>query len=143
MLTRFDPFREFDRVFDRPWGPARQPTMPLDAYRHGETYVVNVDLPGFDPASIDITADKDVLSIRADRHWEPMEGDEVVAAERTQGQFLRQLFLGDGLDTENIHATYDHGVLMITIPLLERAQPRKIEVTRSGEQQQAIEADRG
>jgi HSP20 family protein len=143
MLTRFDPFRDFDRVFDRPWGPTRQPTMPLDAFRHGETYVVNVDLPGFDPASIDITADKDVLTIRADRHWEPMEGDEVVAAERTQGEFLRQLFLGDGLDTENIHATYDHGVLMITIPLLERAQPRKIEVTRSGEQQEAIEADRG
>ena len=142
MLTRFDPFRDFDRVFDRPWGPARQPTMPLDAFRHGETYVVNVDLPGFDPASIDITADKDVLTIRAERHWEPMEGDEVVAAERTQGQFLRQLFLGVGLDTENIHATYDHGVLMITIPLLERAQPRKIEVTRSDEQQQAIEADR-
>ena len=143
MLTRFDPFRDFDRVFDRPWGPTRQPTMPLDAFRHGETYVVNVDLPGFDPASIDITADKDVLTIRADRHWEPMEGDEVVAAERTQGEFLRQLFLGDGLDTEDIHATYDHGVLMITIPLLERAQPRKIEVTRSGEQQEAIEADRG
>ena len=81
MLTRFDPFREFDRVFERPWGPARQPTMPLDAYRHGDTYVINIDLPGFDPATIDVTTEKDVLSVKAERSWQPVEGDEVVAAE--------------------------------------------------------------
>jgi len=141
MLTRFDPFREFDRVFERPWGPLRQPTMPLDAYRHGDTYVINIDLPGFDPATIDVTAEKDVLSIKAERHWEPMEGDEVVAAERTHGQFVRQLFLGEGLDTDHIHASYENGVLMVTIPLLERARPRRIEVTQTGERPQAIEAE--
>jgi HSP20 family protein len=140
MLTRFDPFREFDRVFERPWGPTRQPTMPLDAYRHGDTYVVNVDLPGFDPSTIDVTSDKDVLSIKADRQWKPVEGDEVVVAERTYGQFFRQLFLGDGLDTERIHASYDNGVLMITIPLSERAKPRKVEITQSGSHQQSIDA---
>jgi HSP20 family protein len=140
MLTRFDPFREFDRVFERPWGPSRQPTMPLDAYRHGDTYVINVDLPGFDAATVDITADKDVLSIKAERHWQPMEGDEVVAAERTYGQFFRQLFLGDGLDTERINASYDNGVLMITIPLSERAKPRKVEITQNGDRQESIEA---
>jgi HSP20 family protein len=139
MLTRFDPFREFERVFERPWGPTRQPTMPLDAYRHGDTYVVNVDLPGFDPASIDVTAEKDVLSIKAERHWQPMEGDDVVSAERTFGQFFRQLFLGNGLDTEHIHATYDNGVLMITIPLAERARPRKVEIQHGG-QAQVLEA---
>ena len=140
MLTRFDPFRELDRVFERPWGPTRQPTMPLDAYRHGDTYVINVDLPGFDPATIDVTAEKDVLSVKAERNWQPVEGDEVVAAERTYGQFFRQLFLGEGLDTENIHASYDNGVLMITIPLSERAKPRKVEVSHRGDRQQEIEA---
>src|SRR5437660_6067688 len=140
MLSRFDPFRDFDRVFERPWGPTRQPTMPIDAYRRGETYVVKVDLPGFDPATIDVTAERDVLSIRAERRWEPVEGDDVVAAERTHGQFARQLFLGEGLDTDNIHASYDNGVLMITIPLSDRAKPRKVEVTQSGDRQQSIEA---
>jgi HSP20 family protein len=143
MLTRFDPFREFDRVFERPWGPGRQPTMPLDAYRHGDNYVINVDLPGFDASTVDVTADKDVLSIKAERHWQPMDGDEVVAAERTYGQFFRQLFLGDGLDTENIHASYDNGVLMITIPLSERAKPRKVEISQSGDRQESIEAHAG
>jgi HSP20 family protein len=140
MLTRFDPFRDFDRVFERPWGPMRQSTMPLDAYRHGDTYVVNVDLPGFDPSTINVTSENDVMTIKAERHWEPMEGDEVVAAERTHGSFYRQLFLGEGLDTDNIHATYDSGVLMVTIPLSERAKPRKIEVSQSGEQK-AIDAE--
>jgi HSP20 family protein len=140
MLTRFDPFRELDRVFERPWGPARQPTMPLDAYRHGDTYVINVDLPGFDAASIDVTAEKDVLSIKAERRWQPVEGDEVVAAERTYGEFFRHVFLGEGLDTENIHASYDNGVLMLTIPLSERAKPRKVEIGQSGDRQQTIEA---
>jgi HSP20 family protein len=140
MLTRFDPFRELDRVFERPWGPANQPTMPLDAYRHGDTYVINIDLPGFDASSIDVTAEKDVLSIKAERRWQPVEGDEVVAAERTYGQFFRQVFLGEGLDTDNIHASYDNGVLMLTLPLSERAKPRKVEINRSGERQQTIEA---
>jgi HSP20 family protein len=138
MLARFDPFPDFDRVLER-WG-LTAPTMPLDAYRHGDTYVVNVDLPGFDPASVDVTAERDVLSIRAERHWEPVEGDAVVAAERRHGQFVRELFLGDGLDTENIHATYDNGVLTITIPLLERAAPRRIEVSRTDARQPVIEA---
>jgi acetyl-CoA carboxylase biotin carboxylase subunit len=76
--------------------------MPIDAYRHADTYIVNVDLPGFDPSTIDISVEKDVLSIKAERHWQPMEGDEVVAAERTHGSFFRQLFLGAGLDTESV-----------------------------------------
>lgn len=140
MLTRFDPFRDLDRVFERSWGPARQPTMPLDAYRHGEAYVINVDLPGFDPDTIEVTAEHDILNIRAERHWQPADGDEVVAAERTYGQFVRQLFLGDGLDTEKIHASYDNGVLMITIPVSERAKPRKITVAQGTKAQKSIDA---
>jgi len=138
MLTRFDPFRDLDRVFERPWGPSRQPTMPLDAYRHAESYVINVDLPGFDPTTVDINVEKDVMSIKAERHWQPVEGDEVVAAERTHGQFFRQLFLGDGLDTEHIHASYDNGVLTITIPVAERAKPRKVDIATGQSQRQEI-----
>ncbi len=140
MLTRFDPFRDLDRVFERSWGPARQPTMPLDAYRHGDEYIINVDLPGFDSSTIDVTAEHDMLNIKAERRWQPGEGDEVVAAERTYGQFVRQLFLGDGLDTENINAKYETGVLTITIPVSERAKPRKINITSNGERQEAINA---
>jgi len=140
MLTRFDPFHDLDRVFERTWGPTRQPTMPLDAYRHGEAYVINVDLPGFDPATIDVTAEHDMLNIKAERHWQPGEGDEVIAAERTYGQFVRQLFLGNGLDTDNINANYDTGVLTITIPVSERAKPRRISVTANGDRARAINA---
>ena len=140
MLTPFDPFRDFDRVFERPCGPARQPTMPVDAYRHGDRFMVKVDLPGFDPATIDVTAERDVLSIRAERRWEPIEGDDVVVAERTHGQFARQLFLGEGLDTDRIEARYDNGVLAITIPLAERAKPRKIAVAQGAQGQPAITA---
>jgi HSP20 family protein len=141
MLARFDPFRDFDRVFERAWGPRRHSSMPLDAYRHGDTYVINVDLPGFDPASIDVTAEGDVVSIRAARHWEPVEGDAVVAAERSHGEFFREMLLGEGLDTDNIHASYDNGVLTITVPLLERAAPRRIEVTRADAARPALEAE--
>jgi HSP20 family protein len=140
MLSRFDPFREFDRVFERPWGPTRQPTMPLDAYRHGDTYVINIDLPGFDPSTIEVTTEKDVLSVKAERQWQPVEGDEIVAAERTYGQFFRQVFLGSGLDTDNIHASYQDGVLMITVPMAERAKPRKVEIAHGADRPQQIEA---
>ena len=138
MLMRFDPFRDFDRVFEQAFGEARQATMPLDAYRHGDTFVVHLDLPGVDPGSIDIALEKNVLSISAERHWQAVEGDQVVANERRQGSYRRELFLSDGLDAENIHASYEHGVLTVTIPIAERAKPRKIEVA-SGGGQQAIE----
>jgi HSP20 family protein len=129
MLMRFDPLREFDRVFEQAWSQTRQASVPMDAYRHEDTFVVSLDLPGVDPASIDLTVERNALTITAERHWQPVEGDQVVAAERRHGSFSRQLFLGDGLDTENIHATYEHGVLTVTIPVADRAKPRRIEVT--------------
>ena len=128
MLMRFDPIRDFDRVFEQAWSQARQATMPMDAYRHGDRFVVNFDLPGVDPASIDVTLERNALNISAERHWEPVEGDHVVASERRQGTFKRELYLGEGLDGANIHATYENGVLTLTIPVAERAKPRRIEV---------------
>jgi HSP20 family protein len=139
MLMRFDPFREFDRVFEQSFGMARQAAMPMDAYRHGDTFVVHLDLPGVDPGSIDLSIEQNVLTISAERHWEPVEGDQVIASERRQGTFSRQLFLGDGLDGDGVHASYEHGVLTVTIPIAERAKPRKIEVARGESGQQQIE----
>jgi HSP20 family protein len=139
MLMRFDPFREIDRVFDQAFSTARQASMPMDAYRHGDSFVIHLDLPGVDPSSIDVSTEQNVLTISAERHWEAVEGDEVVANERRQGTFSRQMFLGNALNADEIHATYDNGVLTLTIPVAEKAKARRIEVTSSG-QQQAINA---
>src|SRR5688572_7272673 len=100
----------------------------MDAYRHGDTIIVHFDLPGVDPASIDIEYERQALSVSAERAWQPIEGDQLLAAERVHGKFQRQILLGDGLDTERLHATYEHGVLTVTIPVAERAKPRKITV---------------
>jgi len=139
MLMRFDPLREFDRMFDQAWSQTRQASVPLDAYRHGDSFVINLDLPGVDPASIDVTVDRNAMTIAAERHWQPVEGDEVVANERRQGSFTRQLFLGDGLDTDQVHATYENGVLTVTVPVADHAKPRRVEV-RSETHREAIDA---
>jgi HSP20 family protein len=105
----------------------------MDAYRHGDKFFVHLDLPGVDPDSIDLTVEKNVLSVRAERSWRPAEGDEVVVSERPRGVFSRQLFLGDTLDTNRIEAGYDHGVLTITIPVAEQAKPRRVEIGGTAE----------
>jgi HSP20 family protein len=130
MLLRFDPFRELDRLTDDALGGRQRPAVvPIDAYRDGERFVVRVDLPGVDPASIDLTIEKNVLTLRAERPFAGSEGQEWVLAERPHGTFTRQLFLGDTLDASAMTARYDQGVLALEIPVAERAKPRKIEVT--------------
>ncbi|MGZ4676228.1 MAG: Hsp20/alpha crystallin family protein [Acidimicrobiia bacterium] len=137
MLMRFDPMREFDRVFEQAWSQTKAASVPMDAYRHGESYVMSFDLPGVDPGSIDLTVERNALIVAAERHWQPVDGDQVIAAERRHGSFSRQVFLGDGLDTDGIHASYENGVLTITIPVAERSKPRRIEV-RSEPRAEAI-----
>ncbi len=88
--------------------------------------------PGVAPSSIELTVDKDVLSVRATRRWIPLEGDEIQVTERAQGQFSRQLFLGESLDHDHVTAAYDDGVLTVTVPVAEQAKPRKVEVTHAG-----------
>ena len=133
MLMRTDPFRELDRLtqqlFNANGTPTRPAVMPMDAYRHGEQFVVHFDLPGADPASIDLDVERNVLSVKAERT--PTYGDDVElqVAERPRGVFSRQLFLGDTLDTDRIEAHYDAGVLTLRIPIAEKAKPRKIEIT--------------
>jgi HSP20 family protein len=132
MLMRFDPFRELDRLAEQTWGAGRAPVMPMDAYRQGDHFVVHFDLPGVDPASIDLTVEKNVLTVSAERHWERSEGAEVVVTERPQGSFSRQLFLGEGLNADGIEAGYENGVLTVRVPVAEQAKPRKVQVTTSG-----------
>jgi HSP20 family protein len=138
---RFDPFREIDRVTQMlsQQGSGRMSTsMPMDAYREGDTFIVQFDLPGVDPESIDLTVEKNVLTVRAERRWEPREGQDVVIAERPQGTFTRQIFLGESLDAEKVSASYDHGVLTLMIPVAEQAKPRKVEVHAGDGQDRAI-----
>lgn len=140
MLMRFDPFRELERLAQGSlWGGTRPAVMPVDAYRHGDQYVVHFDLPGIDPASIELTVEKNVLTVRAERSWQRGEGDEVLVAERPQGSFSRQLFLGEGLNADHIEASYENGVLTVTVPVAEQAKPRKVEITTGGGRK-AIEA---
>lgn len=142
MLMRTDPFREFDRLAQQVLGTAARPAvMPMDAWREGDTFVVEFDLPGVDPGSIDLDVERNVLTVRAERPGRD-DGDDrdMVAAERARGVFTRQLFLGDTLDVDHIQASYEAGVLALRIPVAEQAKPRKIEVTSSGKERQAINA---
>jgi HSP20 family protein len=138
MLLQFDPFRELDRFADQ--AVNRAPTMPMDAVRRGETVHVFLDLPGVDPASIDLEVERNVLTVKAERRWTREEGDQVLASERRQGSFLRRLLLGDTLDGERVEADYRDGVLAITIPVAEAAKPRKVAVGTGGGSDTAIEA---
>lgn len=136
MLMRFDPFRELDRLTQQVARSASAPTAPMEAYRHGDTFVVEFDLPGIDPASVDVTVDKNVLTVTAHRERRSVEGDEVLVNERTYGDFTRQLFLGESLDTDNISASYDQGVLTLTLAVAERAKPRKVEIAQGAAQKE-------
>ncbi|GIF17075.1 Hsp20/alpha crystallin family protein [Actinoplanes teichomyceticus] len=129
MLLRTDPFRDIDRVFEQMTGTTSRPAaVHVDAERDGETFYVYFDLPGVDPDSIDLTVERNILQVRAERRRRTREGAEAVISERPMGVFSRQLLLGDTLDTENLEATYDNGVLTLRIPVSAKAKPRKIAI---------------
>ena len=140
MLMRFEPFREFDRITEEMLAERRVRQVPVDAYRRGNEFKVQLDLPGADPGSIELTVENDVLTIRATRTSLHDPGDVIQVAERGHGDFRRQLFLGESLDRDHIAAIYHDGVLTITIPVAEQAKPHKIEVTHVGSVAQAVEA---
>lgn len=130
VLMRTDPFRGFDRLTEQLFGTVSRPaSMPLDAWREDDSFVAEFDLPGIDPDSVDIDIERNVLSVRAERPAREGLG-ELVASERSRGVFRRQLILGDNLDPERVEATYTDGVLRITLPVAEKAKPKKISVVR-------------
>ena len=136
MLMRTDPLRELDRLTQQVFGTATRPTaMPMDAWREGDKFVVEFDLPGVRPEDIDLNIERNALTVKAERPVNEAQDTELIAAERPRGVFSRQLFLGDNLDTERVHAEYEAGVLRLTIPVSEQAKPRKIEIDANGKQQ--------
>jgi HSP20 family protein len=139
MLMRTDPFRDLDRLTQQLMGTASRPTlMAMDAWREGDEFVVEFDLPGVDPNSVDLDVERNVLTVRAERP--SLNGDrELIAAERPRGVFSRQLILGDNLDVESVGASYSSGVLTVRIPVAEQAKPRKIQISHESDRQ-AIDA---
>lgn len=147
MLMRTDPFRQIDRLTQQFFGGqapgtwSRPTAMPMDAYRHGDKYVVSFDLPGVSPDAIDLDVERNVLTVKAERRpVELGEGVEMQVAERPLGVFSRQLFLGDTLDADRIEAGYEAGVLTLTIPIAEQAKPRKIAIADNDSDRKQIDA---
>jgi HSP20 family protein len=147
MLMRTDPFRELDRLTQQFFGNgngngngngtvARSAAMPMDAYRSGNEYVVQFDLPGVTPESIDLDVERNVLTVKAERTASFEDGADVQVAERPRGLFSRQLFLGETLDADQINADYNSGVLTLRIPIAEQAKPRKIAITGENDRKQ-------
>lgn len=133
MLMRTDPFRDLDRFTQQVLGTAARPAvMPIDAWRDGDQFVVELDLPGVKADSLDLDVERNVLTVRAERPGLD-QNREMLAAERPRGVFSRQLFLGDNLDTDKIDANYHDGVLRLTIPVAEKAKPRRIQITSDNE----------
>ena len=140
LLRTTDPFRDFDRLANQLLGTTNRPAvMPMDAWRQGDVFQIEFDLPGVAVDSIDLDVERNVLTVRAERI--ARNGDwEMLASERPRGVFSRQLVLGDNLDLEKIEANYEEGVLRLSIPVAERAKPRKIEVSAGSTERTAIEA---
>ncbi|ADG73018.1 heat shock protein Hsp20 [Cellulomonas flavigena DSM 20109] len=129
MATRFDPFQEMDRVLAQVLASDRAAaTMPMDLYRDGDHYVLHVDLPGADPGTIDVSVDDRTLTIRAQRSPRTEHDVQWLAKERPVGTYARQLTVGRGLALDRISATYDDGVLTLSVPVAEEAKPRRIEI---------------
>ena len=141
MLMRTDPFRELDRLTQQVMGTAARPAaMPIDAYRNGDEFVVEFDLPGVDAQAIDLTVEKNVLTVHAERKRPIENGTELLVGERPHGTFSRQLFLGETLDTDRIDAQYRDGVLVLRLPIAEKAKPRRVQITTRGAESTAIDA---
>ena len=141
MMMRTDPYRELDRLTQQVLGtPARPAAMLMDAWQDGEEFVVAFDLPGVDVDSVDIDVERNVLTVRAERKNLTDDTTELIASERPRGVFSRQIILGDTLDTEAVKASYDAGVLLLRIPIAEKAKPRRIQIETSSDQAQEISA---
>jgi HSP20 family protein len=140
LLRTTDPFRDFDRLASQLLGTTNRPAvMPMDAWREGDVFKIEFDLPGVSEETIDLDVERNVLTVRAERVGR--NGDwEMLASERPRGVFSRQLVLGDNLDLDHIEASYDAGVLRLSVPVAERAKPRKIQITAGAGDRQAIEA---
>ena len=143
MLMRTDPFRDLDRLTQQLLGTSARPSaMLMDAWRDGDRFVVEFDLPGVNADAVDLDVERNVLTVTA-RRPALNENTEFLAAERSRGVFSRQLVLGDNLDLDRVRAGYRDGVLRLVIPVAEKAEPRKIAIDRDGDADQAITTGNG
>jgi HSP20 family protein len=139
-LVRSDPFRELDRLAQQLWGTDGRTrtgslSVPMDAFRRGDVFLVQIDLPGVENDRIELTVEDNVLTVKAERPAPATsDGVETLVAERPYGTFVRQMFLGDNLDVEHIQANYEAGVLTLTIPVAAHAKPRRIEIATGDRQ---------
>jgi HSP20 family protein len=141
MSNPFDVLSQFDRLASSVFDTARAPRlMPVDLFRDGDQYVLSADLPGIDPASVDLDVDGQLLTIRAERMAPANEGVKWLAHERPYGSYMRQFTLGDGVDVDKITANYEHGVLSVIVPMAERAKPRKIQIAAQAGDRKAVSA---
>ena len=136
-MLRFDPFSDIDAMarglLSTQSGTSRSPRfMPMDLYKVDDHYVLTADLPGVDPGSVDVSVDNGTLTLTAHRSARSEDSVQWLASERFFGTYRRQLALGEGIDSTKISATYENGVLTVTIPLAERVKPRRVEVTHGG-----------
>jgi HSP20 family protein len=139
-LMRFDPFRELDRFGEQIGGAAARPwrAMPIEAFRRGDEFIVAVDIPGVSEEDVEVTVERNVVNIRTRRSPIHADGEEVLIDERPQGEFTRQLFLGDNLDAGKLSANVDHGVLLLTIPVSEDSKPRRIQIPASSSSPESL-----
>lgn len=129
-ITQFDPFSRLDRMFDRLLSDGgRHVTMPMDVYRSGDEYVVELDLPGVSPDDIDVSVERNIISVRAERGSGHREGDDVVVCERAHLRFERQIYVSDDLDTDQMQATYEDGVLTLRVPVSHASRARHVSVS--------------
>lgn len=131
-LMRFDPFRQFEQIMDQNLAGTRAPrTVPMTALRRGDTFIVDLDLPGVFEDDVELTVERNVVTVRARRAAARQDGDEVIIDERPSGELTRQLFLGDNLDAGRMTPDLRDGVLRLTIPVSEESKPRRIPVGSS------------
>jgi HSP20 family protein len=128
MLMKIDPFHGFDRTAVRTWPSGS--SFPMDAFRDGNNVEIVIDVPGVDPDAIEVTVEKDVLTVKAGRSTKPDREVETILSERPSGNFTRRVFLGRQLDGERLTATYEHGVLRLAVPVADSAKARRIEIGR-------------
>jgi len=141
MLMRTDPFRDLDRFAGQLFGTSARPAaMPIDAYRQGEEFIVLLDLPGCDPRSIDLTVERNVLTVHAERKRPGDDDVELLIGERPTGTFSRQLFVSDTLETDRLQAEYTDGVLRLRLPVKEQAKPRRVDISVGNGERAPIEA---
>lgn len=145
-LVRYDPFfthqgvsqlqNEINRIFSN-WGDTESSgatagwVPSADIHEYQDRFQLFIDLPGVDPSAVDITLERGILTIAGERAVPAQaENEQMVQrrVERGQGRFHRRFILPDTVDADKVKATDRHGVLEVTIPKQQKAQPRRIKV---------------